>query len=101
MINGSKVFDGWMIPKAKVHVRFYVFNLTNRREVEESGEKPAFQELGPYTYLKTRQQVIRGWNEDQTLMDYETIERYYFEPELSKGSLEDSVTTLNVPVVVS
>ncbi|XP_053206747.1 lysosome membrane protein 2-like isoform X2 [Panonychus citri] len=98
LTNGSETTLTWSNPDIPIYTRFYLFNLTNVDDYI-SGEKPNFTEMGPYTFRQIRRNIIHSWNMDETMMDYETIRSYHFEPELSSGSLEDEITLINFPVV--
>ena len=43
-------YKNWNEPEVPVYYQWYIFNLTNMREVIDKLEKPRFQQLGPYTY---------------------------------------------------
>lgn len=52
-----------------------------------------------FTLRETREKVNITWHENGTVSYYQ-VKRWYFEPELTKGSLDDLVTTVNVPFAV-
>lgn len=59
------------------------------------------QQRGPYTFLETREKEIKSFSNDTTTIFYNDIKKFYFEPDLSAGSLDDEVDVINVPLMVS
>lgn len=51
-------------------------------------------------FRETREKINITWHPNGTVSYYQ-VKRWFYEPELTKGSLNDLVTTLNVPFVVS
>ncbi|XP_022236874.1 protein croquemort-like, partial [Limulus polyphemus] len=98
--EGSESYGYWKEPPVPIYIRFYFFNLTNPEGVWSLKEKPDFKEMGPYTFREHRLKVNITWNKNGTV-SYQQIKSWYFESDLTDGSLEDIVTTLNVPAVVS
>lgn len=47
--NNSDVYKKWKDPPIVPHLQIYFFNITNKEEFLE-GDKPVFQEVGPYCY---------------------------------------------------
>lgn len=80
-----------------VHLRLFLFNITNLEEVQ-AGAKPILAELGPYTYVKHR--VKRHvWFSPDGRVKFKEYSYHLPAPELTNGSLDDLVTTLNIPLV--
>ncbi|XP_076321091.1 scavenger receptor class B member 1-like isoform X2 [Tachypleus tridentatus] len=98
--EGSESYGYWKEPPIPIYIRFYFFNLTNPEGVWSLKEKPDFKEVGPYTFREHRLKVNITWNKNGTV-SYQQIKSWYFESDLTNGSLEDIVTTLNVPAVAA
>ena len=44
------MYKFWENSPVPMYIRFYLFNVTNSREVIEFQDKPIVQQLGPYTF---------------------------------------------------
>lgn len=80
------------------YMKFYFFNITNLESVRQFGEKPILEELGPYTY---RQYLVR-YDVDFDFsgrVHFKDFKFYIEEPEMTQGSFDDVIFTLNVPLV--
>lgn len=56
---------------------------------------------GPFTFVETREKQIDSFSNDTTTIFYNDIKKFYFNPDLSDGTLDDEVDVLNVPLMVS
>ncbi|CAH8493814.1 unnamed protein product [Schistosoma haematobium] len=93
---GSTIYTEWSEPSIPIYIQFYFFNLTNPIEFQ-SGHKPHLKQLGPYTYLEKRMKFnITQINETIT---YQEIKWYYFVPNLSNGTENDMITTINLAYI--
>lgn len=81
-------------------MKYYLFNVKNPDEVV-SGAYPVIEERGPYVFREVFKYEIDGWNENQTLITYRKRKFYYFDAELSNGTLQDNITIINLPLIVS
>lgn len=59
------------------------------------------RERGPYVFRETREKEIIEWQNHSEILAYHDIKKFYFEPSLSAGSLDDEVSVINAPLVVS
>ena len=50
-------------------------------------------------FRETREKINITWHPNGTVSYYQ-VKRWFYEPELTKGSLDDLITTLNIPFVV-
>ncbi|XP_054718007.1 protein croquemort-like [Uloborus diversus] len=96
----AEPYEYWKVIPVPIYARFYFFNITNTKDILEHNAKPHVQELGPYTFRETREKVNITWHDNGTV-SYQQVKRWFFEHELTTGSLEDVVTTVNVPLVTS
>ena len=79
----------------------------SRRRVRIHSGKPA-KVQSPLTARLTEGSLCRQeerkvnlvWHEDASI-SYNRQKRWYFEPDMSTGSLQDTVNTLNVPMVTA
>lgn len=81
-----------------LYVAFRFFNITNVEDVRK-GAKAVLQEVGPYVYAKSRRRRGAAFVRGGGAVQYHNYEYHTFVPEMSSGSPEDRVTTLNVPLV--
>lgn len=58
------------------------------------------EELGPYRFRETREKVNITWNEHNSTVSYRLKRVWNFDEENSNGSLNDTITTLNVVAAV-
>ncbi|XP_046382372.1 protein peste-like isoform X3 [Ischnura elegans] len=73
----------------------YFFNWTNPNKLR-TNEKPAFSEMGPYTFREFHEKVNLSFHENDTVT-FQQVRTWKFDPSCSNGSLDDLVTTINVP----
>ncbi|XP_077517685.1 protein croquemort-like isoform X1 [Amblyomma americanum] len=97
---GNEVYSNWQRAPVPIYVKYYFFNMTNPEEILAGTEKARLQEVGPYTFLETREKVNITWNPNGTV-SYRQVKRYYFQPDMTKGTLDDVITTLNMPMISS
>ncbi|MCI4386874.1 hypothetical protein PGIGA_G00067780 [Pangasianodon gigas] len=96
--NGTEAFAVWQDPPPPVYMQFYFFNLTNPEEVL-SGDRPAVIELGPYTYREYRPMEGVNFMDNDTKVAAVNPKTYIFEPNMSRGSEDDIIRTVNIPAM--
>lgn len=96
--DGTLQYKMWTQPPVPMYLKFYLFNVTNSRDVVENNSKPILQQLGPYTFRETHVRVNVQRHDNFTLT-FQQRRVWHFEEALSNGTLQDSITTLNVPLV--
>lgn len=94
----SPVYSAWQEAPIPIFIKYYFFNFTNANELLEGTEKPRLQELGPYTFRETREKVNITWHPNGTV-SYRQVKRYYLQPDMTRGTLDDVIITLNMPMV--
>ena len=101
LINSSKAFDSWKTLPIPIINSFYFFNVSNSIEVK-NGQLPVLAEVGPYVFRQEIHKVNISWNEDESLVEYDVLRRWFFDPERSQEkSMSDQIYHLNVPLVSS
>uniref|UniRef100_A0A672PZC5 Scavenger receptor class B, member 2c n=1 Tax=Sinocyclocheilus grahami TaxID=75366 RepID=A0A672PZC5_SINGR len=98
--NGTEAFSVWRDPPPPVYMQFYFFNLTNPAEVLE-GDKPFVLQIGPYTYREYRPKEEVKFMDNGTRVAAVNPKTYVFEPNMSRGSEDDIVRTVDIPVVTA
>ncbi|CAL8102203.1 unnamed protein product [Orchesella dallaii] len=100
----SYSFDLWADVPIPVYLEFNFFNWTNPDDIldpDPDVRRPKFVELGPYVFKEFRKKVVLGWHENNETVTFLQNRTWHFEPGLSRGSLDDVVTTLNVPAIAA
>ncbi|NXL17202.1 CD36 protein, partial [Setophaga kirtlandii] len=99
IVNGSAAFQNWLVPGSTVYREFWIFHVLNPSEVIEEGAQPKLEQRGPYTYrvrYLPKENVTEGENGTITYMLPNIAS---FEPDLSVGTENDTLTILNLAVV--
>lgn len=93
----SRAYGMWLETPIPMYFDIHLYNWTNSKEVVDSGwkVKPHFEECGPYVYIEKHFRKNLVWHDNGTIT-YHNMREWYFQPELSKGSLSDNITNLNV-----
>eukprot|EP00698_Gefionella_okellyi_P017448 TRINITY_DN5102_c0_g1_i1.p1 TRINITY_DN5102_c0_g1~~TRINITY_DN5102_c0_g1_i1.p1 ORF type:complete len:749 (+),score=156.41 TRINITY_DN5102_c0_g1_i1:232-2247(+) len=73
---------------------FTFFNLTNPEETAQGG-KPFFVKMGPYQYLKNKTKLNVEFSPDGNEVSYQMHRTFYFLPDMTPGSEDDIITTIN------
>lgn len=95
----SETYPFWKDMPIPIYLRIYLYNITNPLTFL-NGNQPILEEVGPYTYREERHKINIKWNNNGTV-SYQQIKRWYFEPSMSNGSLNDYIITLNVPMIIT
>ncbi|XP_052868749.1 protein croquemort-like [Anopheles cruzii] len=93
--NGSSNYNNWIRTPIPMYLEVYFFNWSNAHLHADASVKPHFTEMGPYTFSEVHERVNLMWNTNNTVT-YNQRRTWHFVPELSNGSLDDSITNLNV-----
>ena len=94
--SGAK-FEAWSKSPIPVYYKVTAFNLTNPRSFM-GGARPRVHEVGPYVYRMVEEKVDVVFHDNGTV-SYRTKPTYFFEPDLSGGSENDTIWTVNIPFV--
>ncbi|KAJ6649883.1 Protein croquemort [Pseudolycoriella hygida] len=95
LAEGSAQMDNWIETPLPMYMEITMFNWTNTEDVRNLDVKPNLVECGPYVFLESHKRSNITWNENGTVT-YNQIRTWHFMPELSNGTLDDEITTLNV-----
>ena len=55
-----------------------------------------YKEMGPYVFAQRFRHVGVTFEDDGNLVTYSTVYQSDFEPDMSKGTLDDSIEILNI-----
>ncbi|KAI2805022.1 CD36 [Blomia tropicalis] len=100
LIDGNPSFPMWRDLDLPIYQKFYFFNVTNPREVE-NGQKPNLVEVGPFVFRQNLSKSALNWSDDNKKLTFRETKQYYFDRELSIADLNITLTTLHVPLVVA
>ncbi|XP_066248766.1 protein croquemort [Euwallacea similis] len=93
--RNTKGYKMWKETPIAMYLEIYMFNWTNARFSDKyPGIKPIFVEMGPYVFYEHHIKENVTFNDNHTLT-YFNKRTWMFEPDMSRGSLDDLVTTLN------
>ncbi|NWR66002.1 CD36 protein, partial [Bucorvus abyssinicus] len=99
--NGTIAFENWLVPGSSVYRQFWVFHVQNPSEVLNNGSRPKLEQRGPYTYrvrYLPKENITE--NGDGTI-SYMLPNVARFEPDMSVGTENDTITCLNLAVVAA
>lgn len=101
--EGSLTYNNWKTLPVDLFMEFYMFNVTNAEEYEKNQTiKPKLEEIGPYVFREYHERDIIAWNDDNSTVTFLTKRTWQFAPELSNGSDDDVIMTLNaVPATLN
>lgn len=88
----------WLEAPVPLYLQVYLFNVTNADEVVRDKAKPMLVEMGPYVFEEKHTRVNIKQHDNNTLQ-FQQRRTWQFLPELSKGTLLDNITSLNVPLM--
>lgn len=95
IVKGTDAYTRYTESRVPLHVRMYLFNVTNPEEVLK-GAKPRLQQIGPFTLSERRRRNITAISSDNSTLDYRLIRAYFFNA--TESPPLDSILTLpNAP----
>ncbi|XP_007430334.1 platelet glycoprotein 4 isoform X1 [Python bivittatus] len=99
--NGTTAYKSWIVPGSPVYRQFWFFDVQNPGDVMANGSAPILLQKGPYTYkmrYKPKENITEL--EDGTV-SYLQPNIIIFQPDMSVGSENDTITTVNLAVVAA
>lgn len=97
--KGSLVTTIWEDIPLPIYEKLYFFNITNSEEFLAGKEPLNVTEAGPYVFKSRWVKHDPQWNSNNTV-SYREIRTYEFVPDMSVGSEDDMVWTLNGPMII-
>lgn len=77
-------------------LEIYLYNWTNPDDLHlYPSVKPNFKEMGPYVFHEVHERKNLIWNDNNTVT-FNQRRTWHFDPDRSRGSLNDTVTNLNI-----
>lgn len=96
--NGTMIYDQWQNTTVPAYLQFWFYSVLNPLEVLK-GDKPSLAQIGPYTYRERRVKHNISFD-DNGFVSYLQTRSFYFDRSLSIGTEDDTITTINIPLVV-
>lgn len=95
----SKSYEQWKKPSVPLYLDVYFFNWTNSEDFLDNTTKPIVEEIGPYRFREIRDKKNIKFNDHNSTVSYRPISTFYFVEDESNGTLDDSITQLNIVAV--
>ncbi|KAK4887314.1 hypothetical protein RN001_003585 [Aquatica leii] len=101
LTNTSKSYEFWKETPIPMYLKVHLFNWTNAKEVIDSHWKikPVLDQRGPYVFYEHHIRENITWNQNETI-SFRQRKIWHFEPSLSNGTLNDTITNVNPVCVV-
>ena len=100
--EGSDFFVKWSSPsESPVILKIFLFEIMNPEDMEVNGSRPLLAERGPFTYSVKSWKDSIEFEEGNRHLSYKEHRSYHFMKEKSVGNLENEITILNIPLLVS
>lgn len=97
LLKGSKLLDEWLNSTSLFSAAdFYLFKVTNTKNVFGN----SVQEVGPFRFLQKRHYEVEKWSNDEKYVEVRQTKSYSFIGNNTR-QLEEQITVLNVPLLVS
>lgn len=95
LVRGTEAWTRYTASNVPLHVKMFLFNVTNPEEVE-NGAKPKLAQVGPFTLSERRRKEVIKVSADNTTLDYKLFRAYFFNANESIP-LSSRITLPNVP----
>ncbi|OXA59423.1 Protein croquemort [Folsomia candida] len=99
--NNSKSYGLWEVTPIPMYIEFYFFNWTNPKDLHDPNKKPILVEVGPYVFREHRVKVVQDWFPLNDTVTYFQNRIWFFEQSMSKGYLNDTIFTVNIPAITA
>ncbi|XP_073827110.1 neither inactivation nor afterpotential D [Musca autumnalis] len=100
LTEGGRTYDKWINTPVPVYMAMYLYNWTNTDQVRVAGVKPNFERVGPYVFREERIKNNITFYPNNTV-SFMPQRMWYFEPEMSGGTLEDNITCPHLPTIAA
>lgn len=84
---------------ADTHVEISLLGIANLDDVRSRKHKPIMERRGPFVFQKKRTRVNIEWTDDEDAVMFIQGDEYTFVESASVGKLNDTVVTLNIPLL--
>jgi len=98
LTDTTEAYKAWLAPPAPIFMDYYFFDVVNPEEIAK-GAKPIVRQVGPYVYREVRKKIDVNFTEGQSNLLYREAKWFTFAPELSVGTENDTLMTLNIAIL--
>ncbi|XP_076849050.1 platelet glycoprotein 4 [Brachyhypopomus gauderio] len=98
LLPDTTAYKNWISAGAPLYRQFWLFDVQNPEEVVKNGSIPKLYQRGPYTYRTRYLPKENVTFNDNYTVSFSLPAGAIFEPSMSVGPEEDTVTTLNLAV---
>lgn len=95
----SRTYDGWKKPPIPLYLDIYLFNWTNPEDIKNSSTKPIVKQIGPYRFRDYPDKHNISFHDNNSTVSYRKFSTYFFESDMSNGTLDDIITTVNMVAI--
>lgn len=88
-------FPMWRDMEIPIYQKFYLYNVTNPKEVEQHNAKPHLQEVGPFVYRLNISKSELNFSSDTSELTFFETKQFHFVRGLSPFDLDTSVCRSN------
>lgn len=93
----SESTEKWSKNRDKGYLKIYLFNITNMDNyLDEVDDVIKVKEVGPIVYSYNHNITIMDWSNEESVIKFAKFRTYYYEPEMSKISLNASINSVNI-----
>lgn len=100
LVQGSRFSKSWEEMYLPIYQKLYFFNITNREFFLKGMEPLKVTEVGPYTYISRWVKHNPQYNPNHTV-SYRETRTFHFAPDMSTGTEDDMIYTLNGPMIMA
>uniref|UniRef100_A0A6P6YKA3 Lysosome membrane protein 2-like n=1 Tax=Dermatophagoides pteronyssinus TaxID=6956 RepID=A0A6P6YKA3_DERPT len=87
----------WKDPPLPITIDAYLFSIDNPEEFSNGRERAKLREFGPYSYRLEIHKDIIGFENDEKIVTFFDVQKFYFKNLESPGRLNDRINVLNFP----
>ncbi|XP_046916555.2 platelet glycoprotein 4-like [Dermatophagoides farinae] len=98
-INGdpNDFTKNWQDPPIPITIDAYIFSIDNPQEFASGHSRAKIREMGPYSYRLAIHKEIVSFEDDNRIVTFFDVQKFYFKNHESHGQLSDRVNVLNFP----
>nr|XP_042898247.1 uncharacterized protein LOC107437591 [Parasteatoda tepidariorum] len=97
LVKNTVLYDMWKDLPLPIYQKLYFYNITNHDKFVKYGWPLEVEQVGPYTYKSKWVKEDLEWQNGT--VSYKERKSFYFDPEHSEGTENDTIYTLNGPLI--
>jgi len=97
----SYSYSIWKEMPLPFYMSIYFFNITNWEDIKNRvpGVKPNLVQVGPYVWRQYQVMDDILWSDGKGTVSYKQNKTYEWQPDMSNGTLDDIIVTINIVAV--